>query len=72
LVTASILRWAASSVLLALLVLEHLRLARRATPRWPLFVPGAPVLLAFRRGERWAPALSLVLLSLWLALRATA
>jgi hypothetical protein len=72
LVTVSILRWAASSVLLAVLVVEHVRLARRAAPRWPLCVPGAPAILAFRRGERWAPALSLILLSLWLALRATA
>jgi hypothetical protein len=72
LITTSILRWLASSLLLALFVVEHVRLAWRARAWWSLLVPIAPVMLALQRGERVAPTLSMLVALAWIGLRLTA
>ena len=68
--TPVVLRWLLESALAALVVLEHGRLAARAGRWWAWGVPGAPIALSLRRGERWAPALSIAAAVLWVALRA--
>ncbi len=69
--TPFVLRWIASSLLCALVVTEHLRLAFRLKNRWAWLVPFAPLALVVRRGERAAAAPSILAMIAWLALRAT-
>lgn len=69
---ASIVRWLVSSFVLALFVLEHVRLARRAEKKWAWLIPLAPAVFAWRRGERFAPGVTVVAVCVWLALRVAA
>ncbi|MBL8683794.1 MAG: hypothetical protein JNK05_31770 [Myxococcales bacterium] len=69
---AFIVRWIASSFVAALFVVEHVRLARRAEKKWAWVVPLAPAAFAYRRGERFAAAITVLSLVVWLALRLTA
>jgi hypothetical protein len=66
--TPFVLRWIVASLLFALLATEHLRLASRAKTWWAWLVPMAPVVMAFRRGERVMPSLSVIALLGWGAL----
>lgn len=66
--TPFVLRWIIASLLFALVATEHLRLASRAKTWWAWLVPMAPVALAFKRGERVAPIVSVLALIGWLVL----
>lgn len=66
--TPFVLRWIVASLLFALLATEHLRLASRAKTWWAWLVPMAPVALAFKRGERVMPAVSVAALLGWVTL----
>ncbi len=69
--TPFVLRWIAASVLCALLVTEHGRLALRAKKRWSWLVPLAPAVLAWQRGDRLTLLPSALALVAWLTLRVT-
>jgi hypothetical protein len=69
---APLVRWILSSFVLALLAVEHVRLARRSTKKWAWFVPLAPAIQAWGRGERFAAIVSFGCALAWVVLRLTA
>ncbi|MDP3278977.1 MAG: hypothetical protein Q8Q09_27540 [Deltaproteobacteria bacterium] len=57
-ISLALLRFIALSLCAGLLFVEHVRLSRRVVSRWPIWVPFAPMVLAWRRGERITAAIS--------------